>query len=147
MSPLAPTKSSVSYRSDSSDNLSNAKSSVESIEMSRKIYSINELMGLRNVDSAQPAKLFDTPIVNEILRRDLDLMPTYILFPQMKMDFLPKPNDSIQNRLRQFQNQRNRHSARSTEELNPRNGSHSQKRHNHRYNNGELRDARAPRDI
>lgn len=104
------------------------------------MYTINELMKLRNIECMQPAKLFDTPIVGEILRQDLDQMPTYMACP--KFDFSSKPNDSIQNRLRQFQHQRNRHHVRSTEDLNSRNGSHQQKRHNrhngHSHTEGAL---------
>lgn len=136
MSPLAPSKLNLSYQSDSSDNSRNGNSSTESIEVSRKMYTINELMYLRNIDCMQPAKFFNTPVINDILRPDLDHMPAYTLFPPMQMDFLPKPNDSVQNRFRQFHNQRIRHSARSIEELNPRNGSYPQKRHN-RHNNGK----------
>lgn len=136
MSPLAPTKSNLSYQSDSSENSANGNSSTESIEVPRKMYTINELMYLRNIDCMQPAKFFNTPVINDILRQDLDHTPAHTMFPQMQMDLQHKPNDSIQNRFRQFHNQRNRHSARSIEELNPRNGSYAQKRHN-RHNNGK----------
>lgn len=133
MSPLAPTKTTFSCLSGSSDSLSNSHSSTESVEISRKMYSINELMKMRNIDCQQPAKMFNTPIINEILRRDLDHMPELIMCPQLEMDFM-KPHDNIQNRLRQFQ--RNRHSARSIDESHSRNGTYPSKRHN-RHNNGE----------
>lgn len=137
MSPLAPSKSTISCRSNNStDDNSQSTSNIESLKMSRKIYSISELMKLRTIDCMQPAKMFNTPVLNDILRQDQPTCTTSSLFPQMQIDFLPKPVDSIQTRLHQF---RNRHSARSIEELNPKNGTHSSKRHNrHNHNNGEF---------
>lgn len=135
MAPLAPGKS--TFRLEPTNNvLSDGHSNAESPESSRKIYTISELMKMRNIDLMQPAKVFNTPVVNEILRHDLNQSPIYILCPQTQLDLM-KPTDNLPNRLRQFHHQRTRHNTRSYEELNPRMGAFAQKR-NSRHSNGEL---------
>lgn len=81
-------------------------------------------MKMRTINHTQPLNLIQSPVINDILRTDLNVLPTQLTFLHM--------DDTIQCRLRQFQHQRNRH--RSNEDLNGRAG-HSAKRQNRQNNN------------
>lgn len=116
MSPSAPAKSTDSYRSDARANMSNGM-----------IYTIDELMELRHVECTQPAKLVNcSPVLRKLLRQNLQPLSSFALYPPMHMDLLSKSSETVQSRIRQFQNSRGRHSTRSVEDFNPRNGCYQQ---------------------